>query len=93
MKQKLSYLVYRFIMFWVWFFYPKIKVHGEENLPDGPYVAVGNHAKMNGPISCELYFPRKHRIWTAAQMMSFKDVPDYAVMAGVPAKVLRIKEN
>lgn len=78
MKQKLSYLVYRFIFFWIRLIYPEIKVEGAENIPEGPYVVVGNHAKMNGPIACELYFPKKHRIWTAAQMMNVKDVPDYA---------------
>ena len=44
-------IVYRFIRFWVKLFYPRIRVVGEENLPEGPVVVVGNHAQMNAPIS------------------------------------------
>lgn len=78
MKKKLTKAVYRFIRFWIWVFYPKINSQGTENLPDEPFIAVGNHAKMNGPISCELYFPVEHRTWTAGEMMHLRDVPDYA---------------
>lgn len=73
-----SYPLYRFIKFLVRTFYPKTAFSGEENLPDGPAVIVGNHAKMNAPIACELYFPGKHRTWTAGEMMSLKEVPAYA---------------
>ena len=78
MGKKLSSLLYRFIKFWVWLFYPKTKVTGRENLPDGPAVIVGNHAKMNAPIACELYFPGKHYTWVAGEMMILKEVPAYA---------------
>jgi hypothetical protein len=71
-------LVYRFVRFWVKLFYPRIKVVGEENLPEGPAVVVGNHAKMNAPISCQLYFPGKFCIWTAGEMMHLREVPEYA---------------
>lgn len=78
MGKKLSYLLYRFIRFWVKLFYPETKVEGGGNIPDGPAVIVGNHAKMNAPIACELYFPGKHRTWTAGEMMHLKEVPAYA---------------
>jgi 1-acyl-sn-glycerol-3-phosphate acyltransferase len=60
------------------FFYPKIQVEGTENIPQGPAIIVANHAQMNGPIGCELYFPDNRYIWTAGQMMRLKDVPAYA---------------
>lgn len=71
-------LVYRFVRFWVKLLYPRIKVVGEENLPEGPAVVVGNHAKMNAPISCQLYFPGSFCIWTAGEMMQLREVPEYA---------------
>lgn len=73
-----SYPLYRFIKFMVRVFYPKTHFEGTENLPDGPAVIVGNHAKMNAPIACELYFPGTHRTWTAGEMMHLKEVPPYA---------------
>lgn len=59
-------------------FYPKIQFAGAENLPDGPAVIIGNHAKMNAPIACELYFPEEHLTWTAGEMMDVREVPEYA---------------
>lgn len=70
--------VYKFIRFWVRLLYPKIEIKGEENLPDGPAVVVGNHAQMNAPIACQLYFPGKFRIWTAGEMTNLREVPEYA---------------
>jgi len=70
--------VYRVIRWLVWAFYPKTEVVGMENLPQEPVLVVGNHAKMNGPIACELYFPGKRKIWCAGEMMHLKEVPDYA---------------
>ena len=78
MKASLTNAVFRFIRFWTKLFYPKTRVRGEENLPDGPVVVVGNHAKMNAPIACELYFPGEHRTWTAGEMMHLKEVPAYS---------------
>ena len=74
----LSYLCYRFIKFWVWLFYPRMTVEGKENLPPEPSVIVGNHSQMNGPIACELYFPRKRYTWCIGEMMHLAEVPDYA---------------
>ena len=69
---------YRVVRWLVWLFYPRIEVVGQENLPDGPCVVVGNHTQMNGPIACELYFPGRHYIWCAAEMMTLREVPAYA---------------
>ena len=71
-------LLYRCIKWLVWLFYPKMTVYGREHLPDGPVVIVGNHAQMNGPIACELYFPGNRYTWCAGQMMVCKEVPAYA---------------
>ena len=75
---KFQAAVYQFIKFWVWLFYPHIKVVGKENLPEEPCIVVGNHAKMNAPIGCELYFPGKHYTWTAGEMMHLKEVQAYS---------------
>lgn len=77
MSKTRSYPLYRFIKFMVRVFYPKTVFYGTENMPDGPAVFVGNHAKTNAPIACELYFPCDHKTWTAGEMMNLKEVPDY----------------
>ncbi len=76
--KKLQYWIYRFIRFWVWLFYPKMEVVGQENLPDEPCLVVANHCQMNGPIAGELYFPGNHYIWCTGEMMHLKEVPAYA---------------
>lgn len=58
--------------------YPRIRVEGEENLPQGSVLIVGNHCQMNGPIACELYTPGPHYTWCAGEMMRLKEVPGYA---------------
>ena len=78
MKKRLSILLYRLIKWLVQQFYPKMEVVGTENLPEDPAIIVANHAQMNGPIACELYFPGKRYTWCAGQMMHLKDVPGYA---------------
>lgn len=75
---KFSYLVFRAVRGLVWFFYPKTAIEGQEHLPEGACVIVGNHAKMNGPIIAELYIPGDREIWCAAEMMHLKEVPAYA---------------
>lgn len=77
-KRGLSYICFRVIRFFVWLFYPKMTVAGQENLPEEACIVVGNHTQMNGPICGELYFPGKRRIWCAHQMMYLKEVPQYA---------------
>ena len=78
MTEKKTSLAYKIIRGLVKLFYRKIEVEGVENLPDEPSIIVGNHSKMNGPISCELYFPGYHYIWCSGEMMHLKEVPAYA---------------
>ncbi len=78
MKQKVSAQIYSIIKWLVWVFYPKTDVVGAENLPKEPAIIVGNHTKMNGPITCELYFPKERYTWCAGEMMHLKEVPGYA---------------
>jgi len=75
---KISKGAFRIIRFCVKALYPKTEFAGAENLPDGPAVIVGNHAKMNGPIACELYFPGSSFTWTAGEMMHTKEIPAYS---------------
>jgi len=70
--------IYKGVRWLVQHLYPRMEVVGQEKLPDEPVLVVGNHAKMNGPIACELYFPGNRYIWCAGQMMHLKEVPDYA---------------
>ena len=74
----LKMAVYRILYWLVRLFYPKLEVVGLENLPVQPCVIVSNHAQMNGPIGCVLYFPGKRYIWCAQEMMHMKQVPAYA---------------
>ena len=78
MKKRLEKAFYWVCWKLVWIFYPKTTVEGAENLPEEPSIVVGNQSQANGPILAELYFPGKRAIWCAGQMMSAKEVPDYA---------------
>ena len=78
MKKELSSLVYRGIRNVVRLVYPKMTVVGEENLPEGTCIVVGNHSQMHGPIAMQLYFPGDKAIWCAGPMMHLKEVPAYA---------------
>lgn len=70
--------MYRVIKGLVRLFYPRMEVVGTEHLPGEPAMIVANHAQMNGPIACELYFPGDRYTWCAGQMMHLKEVPGYA---------------
>ena len=59
MEDKKVSLLYRIIKWLIWLFYPKMKVMGQEHLPEEPCIIVGNHTQMNGPICAELYCPDK----------------------------------
>lgn len=78
MGKGFSYRVYRAIRWAVKLCYPKPELVGTENIPEGACVIVGNHAQMNGPIVAELYVPGDREIWCNAEMMTLKEVPDYA---------------
>ena len=77
-KKKKVNPLYRVVRFLVWLFAPKFTLVGEENLPDGPCVIVGNHSQMYGPIVGELYIPGKHAVWCTGEMMEWKEVHGYA---------------
>lgn len=78
MKKRKDRWLYLAIKWCVKTLYPKIQVEGLENLPEDGAIIVGNHCKMNGPISSELYAPGKHYTWCAGEMMELKAVPEYA---------------
>ncbi len=69
---------YRVIKGAVKLVYPRITVEGAEHIPDGPFVAIGNHSQLHGPIISELYFPVDRYTWCAGEMMHLKEVPPYA---------------
>ena len=71
-------LAYRVVRFFVWLFFPKFQVFGQENLPEEPCVIVGNHSHMYGPVAGELYTPGKHWVWCAGEMMKKDEVAAYA---------------
>ncbi len=77
MDKKTS-LLFKIVKSLVKFFSPKMKIFGEENYPEDAVIVVGNHSQMYGPISSELYIPRKHLTWCAGQMMETRAVPRYA---------------
>ena len=78
MEQKKTSLLYKIIKGLVWLFYPRLEVVGAENIPGEAAILVGNHTQMNGPIAAELYCPGNHYTWCAGEMMSLKEVPEYA---------------
>ena len=77
-REKKSTILYPILRGLLYFFYPKTKIVGAENLPADAAVIVGNHSQIHGPIACEFYFPGKHYTWCAGQMMRVKTVPAYA---------------
>lgn len=78
MRAWIDKVFYKLVWRLVWMFYPRYTIEGLENLPEEPSIVVGNHSQAHGPIFSELYFPGKHSIWCAGQMMSCKEVPGYA---------------
>lgn len=78
MSKKKPSAAYSAVKKTVWALFPKMKVEGWENLPEGAAVIVGNHAQMNGPIAAELYLGENRYTWCAGQMMTLKEVPAYA---------------
>ena len=78
MKRKKTTLTYKIIKFFLKLLYPKMEVIGAENLSNEPYIIVGNHCQMNGPICCEFYSPVHRYTWAAGAMFHLKEVPEYA---------------
>ena len=73
-----TYPLYRVYRFLVWLIFPKMKLFGTENLPEGESVVVGNHSHTFGPVVGQIYMPGKHNVWCIGQMMNMKEVPAYA---------------
>ena len=77
MEKKVSW-AYRVIRWTVKLFFPRFHTEGNENLPDRPFVIVGNHSQAYGPIAGELYVSGKPYTWCTGEMMDRKEAPDYA---------------
>ena len=69
---------YRMLRYFIWLAFPKWRMAGVENLPQGPCVVVGNHSQMYGPVAAELYTPGRHWVWCAGEMMHREEVVAYA---------------
>ena len=69
---------YKFLKWLVGLFYGKKQFVGIENVPEEPSVIVSNHCQMHSPLTFELYFPLKKRIWCEGEMMNWREVPAYA---------------
>lgn len=78
MRKKRPSIIFRILKKILKFFYKKMEFVGLDNIPSEPTIIVGNHAQMDGPITCEIYFPDKKYIWCTAEMMNLREVPAYA---------------
>ena len=78
MRPKKTSLMYKILYFFVNLFFPRMKIFGLENLPEGACILVGNHSQMTGPLLSELRLNIPHETWCAGQMMTWSEVADYA---------------
>ena len=78
LNDKPTSLLYRFVRWLIWLFFPKFKIVQAELLPDEACVIVGNHCHMYGPVGSEIYTPVRHVIWCAGEMMHREEVAEYA---------------
>lgn len=78
MRPKKTSLMYKIICFLVDLFFPRMQIHGLENLPGEACILVGNHSQMTGPLASELRLDFPHETWCAGQMMTWSEVADYA---------------
>ena len=59
--------------------YKHKKIIGIENIIEGePSIIVGNHAQLSGPLTAQVKFPYKKKIWCIGKMLHLKEVPPYA---------------
>jgi len=77
-QQKKVSPLYRLVKWGLAVGYGTVKTYGAEHLPQEPCIIVGNHCQLNGPISCELFFPIPRYTWCAGDMLHLKDLPSYA---------------
>ena len=52
-------LFFKLIRGTVRIFFRKREFIGLENVPSSPCIFVGNHAQLYGPLTSEIFFPRK----------------------------------
>ncbi|MDD3383813.1 MAG: hypothetical protein WC123_03950 [Bacilli bacterium] len=76
-NRKHHYSIYRFFRFFVKLFYRQYCVLGKENINEAG-IFIANHCKIHGPITLQLYFPFKKRIWTESQVCFYKSVSQYS---------------
>lgn len=69
---------YKFLRWCISLFYKKRKFLNQENILNEPSIYIGNHAQLHGPLTNEMFFPRKKMIWCIGQMMNIKEVPSYS---------------
>lgn len=83
-------LYYRIVTAIIRVFYKKRAFEGLENIPEEPCVIIANHAKTHGPLTFELFYPRRKLIWSAFEMSDEKLAPSYAYRdfwSGKPKKI------
>ena len=78
LNDKPTPLIFRFVRWLIWLFFPKFQIFGMENLPNEPCIIVGNHSHMFGPVAGEIYTPVKHAVWCAGEMMHREEIADYS---------------
>lgn len=69
----------KFLRWIVGVFYPRMELVGLENLPEEPFVLVGNHSQAHGAIIAEERLPFDLYTWCNYQMMDKKEVCAYAL--------------
>jgi len=77
-KKKKTTLGFKILKGLIHLFYGNVEVVGLENLPEKNAIIVGNHSQTNGPITAEIFMPDNCYIWCSGEMMSAKEVPEYA---------------
>ena len=77
-KENKRNIPYKILARIVKIFHKKSEFVGLENLTDEPTLIITNHAQVHGPLTSELYFPLKKKIWCIGQMMHLKEIPAYA---------------
>ncbi len=71
-------LTYRFLRFCIKTFYKKRTFIGLENITNEPYIFVGNHAQIHGPIIAEVQFPLKRKTWCIGNVLTTKEFIEHA---------------
>lgn len=77
MTEKKTSLAYKIVKWGLKVCYGNVASFGTEHLPEEPCIIAGNHCQLNGPISCELFFPIPRYTWCAGEMHHMDELPDY----------------